>query len=131
VGFERWLQRRLDQMTIDSTVQPWLLRGMVLREDAARPMVGYLNFHAPPGPERWVEIGYTVLPKYRRRGYAHEAVEALFEWATREHGIHTFRASISPVNVPSLGLARKLGFREIGRRWDDEDGEEIVCELER
>jgi ribosomal-protein-alanine N-acetyltransferase len=130
-GVERRLQRRLDQLARDPTEQPWLLRGMILREPPERPLVGYINFHAPPGPDGWAEIGYTVLPEYRRRGFAQEAVEALFDWATREHGVRRFRASVSPGNAASLGLVRKLGFREIGRQWDEEDGDEIVFELAR
>jgi RimJ/RimL family protein N-acetyltransferase len=125
------LRRRLEQLTRDPTEQPWLLRAMVPREDPDRRLVGYINFHAPPGPEAWVEVGYRVLPEFRRRGYAQEAVEALFDWATREHKVHRFRASVSPGNQPSLALIRKLGFSKIGRQWDDEDGEELVFELDR
>jgi RimJ/RimL family protein N-acetyltransferase len=130
-GAERQLRRRLEQLTRDPTEQPWLLRAMVPREDPDRRLVGYINFHAPPGPEAWVEVGYRVLPEFRRRGYAQEAVEALFDWATREHKVHRFRASVSPGNQPSLALIRKLGFSKIGRQWDDEDGEELVFELDR
>jgi RimJ/RimL family protein N-acetyltransferase len=128
---ERQLHRRLKQLAHNPTEQPWLLRAMVLRDDPDRPLVGYINFHASPGPHGWVEVGYTVLPEFRRRGYAQEAVEALFDWASREHNVQRFRASVSPGNVPSLALVRKLGFREIGRQWDDEDGEELVFELDR
>jgi len=127
----RWMQRRLEQLTRYPAAQPWLLRAMVLRDAPDRPLVGHITFHDPPGPDDWVEVGYSVLPDYRRRGYAHEAVEALLDWATREHTILRFRASVSPDNKPSLGLVRKLGFREIGRQWDDEDGEELVFELNR
>ena len=127
---ERSLRRRLEQLARAPTEQPWLLRGMVLREDPIRPLVGYINFHAPPGSEGWVEIGYTVLPDHRRRGYAQESVEAMFDWATRNHAIQRFRASVSPNNHASLGLVRKLRFREIGSQWDEEDGVELVFELE-
>jgi RimJ/RimL family protein N-acetyltransferase len=33
------------------------------------------------------------------------------------------------VNEPSLAIARRFGFVEIGRHWDDEDGEELEFEL--
>ena len=127
----RWMRRRLEQLKRDPAAQPWLLRAMVLRDTPDRPMVGHITFHDPPGPDGWVEVGYTVWPHYRRLGYAVEAVEALFDWATGEHMIHRFRASVSPGNEASLGLVRKLGFREIGRQWDDDDGEELVFELNR
>ena len=131
MGTERSLRRRLDQLAMDPTEQPWLLRGMVLRDDAARPLVGHINFHAPPGPEGWAEIGYTVLRAFRRRGYAEESVVAMFNWATSEHQVRRFRASVSPNNHASLALIRKLGFHEMGSQWDEEDGVELVFELER
>ena len=48
----------------------------------------------------------------------------------REYPIRTFVTSISPENVPSLNLVRKLGFVQVGTQWDDEEGEELVFELE-
>ncbi|MFN8633187.1 MAG: GNAT family N-acetyltransferase [Chloroflexota bacterium] len=124
----RTLRMRLEQLEVDPAAQPWLLRAIVLREPERR-LIGHINFHDPPGHERKVEVGYSVWPAYRRRGYAQEAVEALFAWATTEHGIRHFVASIGPWNAPSLGLVRKLGFTQTGVRMDDEDGEELVFEL--
>ena len=45
-----------------------------------------------------------------RKGYALEAVRAAFDWATREHGVRRFRASVAPDNERSLNLIGKLGF---------------------
>lgn len=128
--WERTLRTRLDDLVVNSSAQPWLLRAVVLREPERR-LVGRITFHDPPGPDGKIEVGYTVLAEYRRRGYALEAVEALFDWAGREHGIRRFVASVGPWNAPSLGLVRKLGFVQTGVRWDDEDGEELVFELDR
>ena len=96
-------------------------------------MIGHIGFHGPPGsnarkdPEA-VEIGYTVFSDFRRKGYATEAVRALIGW-TREQGVERIIASIEPDNAPSLALVRRFGFREVGRHWDDEDGEELEFEL--
>jgi len=52
-------------------------------------MVGYANFHGPPGvndlarPDA-AELGYTVFPAYRGHGFATEAAEAMIDWAARE-----------------------------------------------
>src|SRR5262249_3927115 len=75
----RWLiQYRLEQLRNNLTLQPWLLRAMILREE--RVMVGHAGFHTQPGEEylqqyapEGVEIGYTVYPSFRQRGYATEA----------------------------------------------------------
>jgi RimJ/RimL family protein N-acetyltransferase len=86
-------------------------------------------------PDDWpdlhdsVEVGYTIFPTHRRRGYATEAVRALVEH-TRGLGVRRFVASVAPGNEPSLRLVRGLGFVEVGRHWDDEDGEELEFVLE-
>jgi ribosomal-protein-alanine N-acetyltransferase len=127
----RTMRWRVEQLARDPSEQPWLLRAMVPRHDPTRPVIGHINFHAPPGRDGWVEIGYTVYEPWRRQGFGQEAAEALMDWAAREHQVTTFRASVGPCNAPSLALVRKLGFKHIGRQWDDEDGEELVFELQR
>lgn len=126
----RFLRLRLGQMREDPSVQPWFIRAMVLRE-SERPLIGHIGFHGRPGENGSAEMGYTVLPEHRRRGYAAEAAQALMAWAAREHGAGRFIVSISPDNAPSLGMAAKLGFRQIGEQMDEEDGLELVFELVR
>jgi ribosomal-protein-alanine N-acetyltransferase len=129
----RWLAAmRAQQVRLRPVDAPWLLRP-ILRSAVHGDLeaIGYLNFHGAPDEGGMVEIGYTLLPDARGHGYAIEAVRAAFEWATRVHGIHRFRASVSPDNERSLNLVEKLGFRQTGDQWDDEDGLELVFELER
>src|SRR3972149_5968385 len=68
-------------------------------------------------------------PPCRRRGYALEAAQGLMDWAAREHGVRLFRLSIAPDNAPSLAMAAKMGFRQVGEQMDDEDGLELVFDL--
>jgi RimJ/RimL family protein N-acetyltransferase len=121
------MQRRLAQMTLDPESAPWLLRVMVRREDCRA--VGYINFHGPPNEAGQAELGYTVFPSERRKGYATEAVEAMMAWARDTHGARHFLVSISPGNAASLALARKLRFERIGSHIDDIDGPEDEFEL--
>jgi [ribosomal protein S5]-alanine N-acetyltransferase len=129
----RFLNFRLGQMVERPELQKWFVYAVVL-PNGDRPMIGHAGFHGPPGVNALkahdaVEVGYTIFEPFRRRGYASEVVRVLIGWASREHGIRRFIASISPDNEPSLALARRLGFAEIGRHWDDEDGEEVELEL--
>jgi len=124
---------RLGQMKRDPSLQEWLVRAVILRE--SREAVGHAGFHGKPGtngkqdPEA-VEVGYTIYEPFRGRGLATEAASALIGWALSEHGIRRFIFSITPDNEPSLAIARKLGFVQTGEVWDDEDGRELVFELE-
>jgi len=126
----RTMRRRLLQLAADPAEQPWLLRAMLTRSSPPN-LVGRIGFHAPPDARGALEIGYAVEPDARRQGFATEAVEALLDWATREHGIRHFVASVAPTNVPSLAVVRKFGFVPTGSQWDDEDGKELVFELKR
>jgi RimJ/RimL family protein N-acetyltransferase len=136
-GNEPVLRRRLAQLEANPGEQPWLLRAMVLDQAAARgpsevrvpgTMIGRIGFHGPPDARAALEVGYAVEPAYRRQGYAEEAVRALLDWATREHDIQHFVASVSPTNQPSLRLVKKLGFQMTGEQWDEVDGLELVFE---
>ena len=51
------------------------------------------------------------------------------DWAMRQHSVGRFLVSISPDNGPSLSMAVKLGFRQVGEQMDEEDGLELVHEL--
>jgi ribosomal-protein-alanine N-acetyltransferase len=126
----RLLQLRLAQMDRDPTTQRWLLRAIRLRRGGPE-MVGHIGFHAPPDDTGAVEIGYTVFAQHRRRGFALEAVEAMFTWAEQEGDVRRFIASIAPDNVASLSLAGRLGFVRVGSQWDEIDGEEHVFALTR
>jgi len=126
---ENFLRFRLSQLRLDPTIRVWLGRAMILAEaDGSRRMVGSIGFHGPPDALGRLEVGYSVDPPYRRRGYARESVQALFDWAHQEHGITRFVASISPDNEPSLRLAAGYGFHKIGEQMDDIDGLEYIFE---
>lgn len=123
-----YLQLRLGELQADPARQRWLDRLIVLR-DEERPLVGHVGFHGPPDDRGVLEVGYRVLETYRSRGMAGEAVKGLLDWAWRDAGVTTFRASIAPQNGPSLRLAGRLGFQVVGRQVDEEDGEELVFEV--
>jgi ribosomal-protein-alanine N-acetyltransferase len=122
------LKYRLGMVRANPDALPWLTRLLVHR--AEHTAVGHAGFHEPPGARGWAEVGYTVFPEHRRRGYAEEAVRGLFDWAHAEHGVGRFRASVGSWNQPSLGLLRKLGFKPVGTQVDEIDGEELVFEVD-
>ena len=128
----RWLAGfRAKQLRARPQDRPWLIRPIIRNESGQpREAIGYLNFHMAPDELGFAEIGYTLLPAARGNGYAIEAVRAAFDWATREHAVHRFRASVAPDNERSLNLIGKLGFVRTGEQWDERDGLEWVYDLE-
>jgi len=123
------LEFRRMQLAADPAVAPWSARAMVRRED--RVMVGYINFHGPPGVNDLeapgaAELGWSVFAAERRRGYATEAALRLMDWARAEHGVRRFISSTTPENAPSLRVHEKLGFQRTGQVVDGE----IIFELQ-
>jgi ribosomal-protein-alanine N-acetyltransferase len=125
----RFLRLRLRQLHEQPERIDWPVYAIVRDGE----MVGHIGYHGPPGvnarhAEDAVEVGYTVFFEHRRQGIAGEAVRGVLT-RTRERGIERVIASIAPSNYPSLALVRRLGFVEVGRHRDDEDGEELEFEL--
>lgn len=125
-----FLRLRREQLTRDPARYPWSLRAIVLRSE--RRMVGFVNFHGAPGvndvgaPDA-VELGWSVFPADRRKGYATETALALMDWATEVHGILRFISATTPDNAASLRVHEKLGFVRTGEVVDGE----LIFELRR
>ncbi|MEV2278115.1 GNAT family N-acetyltransferase [Nocardiopsis sp. NPDC049922] len=128
---ERWLwDFRLTQLTEDPGKAGWLAYAVVDADDpGGQPeAVGHGGFHGPPDDEGMVEIGYSVFPEHRRRGYARATVAALIRRAAASPGVTTVRASIRPDNVASLATIAGFGFTHVGEQWDETDGLEYIYE---
>ena len=124
---EGWLWRlRLDQVEADPRAQDWVVRAVVAEPEG---VVGHAGFHGPPDGDGMVEVGYTVLPHLRGRGYATAALAALVAEAAAAPDVRVVRASVSPDNPASLAVVRRAGFVLVGEQVDDEDGLELVHEL--
>ncbi len=117
------LELRRLQLAADPARAPWSVRAIVRRHD--RVMIGYVNFHGPPGTNDIeaadaAELGWTVFAEHRGQGYATETALALMEWAAREHRVRRFISSTTPDNAPSLRVHEKLGFQRTGHVVDGE-----------
>jgi len=92
----------------DPDAAGWWLHYIVLT-DATRPtLVGVAGFKGPPSAGV-VEIGYSVVPSWQRRGVATEATRALVE-AAWQRGAEVVVAHTLPHLEASIGVLRKLAF---------------------
>lgn len=122
---------RLNDYRADIAYIPWGLRAIGLRE--TMEMVGFIGFHTPPDPDylqkfapNAIEFGYTIFFQNRRRGYAREAVIGLINWAMKSYPFENFIASVSPTNIASMAMIKKLQFEKIAEQLDETDGLEFV-----
>jgi [ribosomal protein S5]-alanine N-acetyltransferase len=86
----------------------------VMIERDTQVVVGDVGFHGPPDQAGTVEVGYSVVPRCRRRGYATEAAAALVEWALDQPSVHDVVAGCDAGNEPSIRTLERVGFRRTG-----------------
>lgn len=129
----RWLEPQADKGEQDDRYVAWGTRLAFAREpdvltEGRAAVLAEVGFHGPPDTEGWAEIGYRVVARYRRHGFAEKAARALLRWATAR-GAVGIKASVSPGNTASIGLLRKLGFTMTGRYEHDMLGPQALLGL--
>lgn len=82
--------------------------------EGPRTLVGAAGYLGPPDASGAVEIGYSVLPEWQRRGYATEIVEALVQRAFSQPGVRRVIAHTTLANVASATVLLRCGFRQVG-----------------
>jgi len=78
-------------------------------------LAGICGFKGRPDGAGSVEIGYSILAGYRRRGFATEAVQRLIAWAFTHHNVHEVCAETFPHLSQSIRVLEKCGFRYTGK----------------
>jgi len=128
----RFLRLRLRQLRQDPARADWGVSAIVLLESGE--MVGHIGFHGPPGVNARrepgaVEVGYTVFPDHRRRGYAKFSLTT----ARPTHAYHDLtavkrawrgRGVGRALKAAQIGWAKANGFEEL-RTQNDERNEAI------
>ncbi len=100
------------QLAADSTRLGWGIWLIVQR--AERLVIGDVGFKGQPDSSGTVDIGYGLVPDYRRRGYGYEAAAALRDWAFTQPGVRRMTADCLPDNIGSARILQKLGMKQIG-----------------
>ena len=86
---------------------------------ATRRRPGHIR---PEGDE--VEIGYLLLPEAWGSGYATEACTAALAWVGRAVPGEPVVLCTQTANQPSMRVAERLGFVEVGRCVEEYDAEQ-------
>jgi len=79
---------------------------------------GYIG---PPNAAGEVEIGFSVMPQWRRQGYAAELARALTARASADPRVRTIVAHAAPSNTGSRSVLLRSGFAETAQTNDDGD----------
>lgn len=85
---------------------------LAIRLDSTGELVGDLGVHFVGSDGHQVEIGFTIAPRFQRRGFGSLAVTALLGHLFTVQGKHRVFASVDPRNEASMRLLRGLGLRQ-------------------
>lgn len=94
-------------------------------------LVGTAGYKGPPGAAGTVEIGYSIIPVRRRRGFASAALRLLIRRAFADPRVTAMAGETLPGGEASQGVLRACGFVLGGSRVDPEDGEVLRFVLSR
>lgn len=91
----------------------WWVQWIILREPTPT-LVGIAGYKGAPTPEGTVEIGYSVVAEYRRRGIAAEAAAGLVARAFTHPAVERVLAETLHDHRASIGVLTKNGFQPAG-----------------
>jgi ribosomal-protein-alanine N-acetyltransferase len=102
------------QLQKDPGLAGWLNWYWLLTESetGSRTLIGNGGFTSRP-VDGVVAIGYSLLPGYRGKGYAMEAVKALTAWAFSHPEVRRVIAETLPGNASSIRVLTRTGFRQV------------------
>lgn len=111
-GPVRW---SLDKLAAHGpAVERFLAYYFVLKADGStRILVGVGGLKGPPENGR-IEVGYSILPEFQRRGLATEAVGGFLRFAFAHDDIDEVIAETLPHLTPSIGVLAKHNFDFLG-----------------
>ncbi len=90
----------------------WGFRYIVLK--APTQMLIGAGGYTGPAKDGAIEIGYSICPSMRRRGFASECTRGLVDHAFRASAVDRVIAHTLPTLVSSIGVLEKNGFACVG-----------------
>jgi ribosomal protein S18 acetylase RimI-like enzyme len=97
---------------VEARAAGWTLNGTLVAVAGAE-VIG--SVHVDASRHGFGEVGMAVAREWRGRGVGSALLAGAIEWA-REQGLHKLSLSVFAHNEAAIGLYRKVGFVEEGRR---------------
>jgi RimJ/RimL family protein N-acetyltransferase len=87
----------------------WIQFAIALKD--TDELIGDLGCYIKEDDVRQARIGFTLAPKYWRKGYISEVILCLLEYLFEDMNVHRVVADCDVENVASYRTLEKLGFR--------------------
>ncbi len=106
----------------------WLNYLVVHKQDSM--VMGDIGFLGAPDNDGTIEIGYSVVPEYREKGYAAQMLNYMVGWAFEHHQVKKIIAQTLVENEASINLLRNAGFTVVNQ-VETEEGLQSSFEIRR
>lgn len=83
-------------------------------------LIGAGGYFGPPDKDGIVEIGFSIVPSQRQKGYATEIAKALVENAFNDNRVHKIIAHTTIHNKASCKVLEKSGFHYIVNKHESD-----------
>ena len=127
-GARAWFRAQLEAQP---GAAAWLGRYVVASIDGQSTLVGTAGYKGPPNADGAVEIGYSIVEAYHRRGIGLVMVRQLVDDAFADPRVRIIMAETPVTFAASRGLLERSGFALAKTRIDPEDGELAVYDIVR
>lgn len=121
------LQFRIPRVKKDPTFAEIGL--IIAVEKNSKEIIGSAGFHDFPNEVGMIEIGFGIVPERQNLGFGKELLHGMWKMICKEPDVKILRYTVSPENAPSVHIIKNLGFLEVGKQIDDEDGIELIFEM--
>jgi RimJ/RimL family protein N-acetyltransferase len=110
------MPRALTWRVLMAMIGAWHATGVSMFSVIEKSSGRWVGRLGPWMPEGWPgpEVGWTIVRECWDRGYATEGSAAAIDWALEHLGWDRVIHSISPENLASQAVARRLGSRNLG-----------------
>ena len=127
----RWMLGELERTPAFAHWGMSYIAERVPEEESANRVIGAGGLKGPPGPDGFVEIGYSILPAFRRQGFAREAVDGWLAWAFAHDRVERVIAHTLVDLAPSIAVLQSAGFTSAGSAGDPDEPTAVRFEITR
>jgi len=107
-----WETHVIEMIFVQTSEMPssvgWHRYALLTEGRGKRTLVGCVGGF--PKPDGVVEIGYSTLPAFQRRGLGTEAARALVEWLLRQEGVRAVTAQTFATTSESIKVMKRCGM---------------------
>ena len=110
-----WEQHVLEMIYAQAMEKPESLgwhRYVLLRESKGKTLIGCVGGF--PKAEGVVEIGYSTLPGFQRKGFGSEAAKTLVAWLLRQKDVKAVTAQTFAESAESIKVMQRCGMTFVG-----------------